>query len=93
MCETCGCGMTEPVAEVTHYYGKPMVAVVRLGSKLSNDDMICIKGATTDFEMTVKGMRNEAEAEVDSAEAGEMVAFKTPDVARPGDKVYMVGHP
>jgi hypothetical protein len=90
MCDTCGCGQTEPSGEITHYFGKAMVAVVKLAAKLSNGDKICIKGGTTDFEMTVGGMRNEAEKPVESAEPGELVAFKTPELARPGDKVWIV---
>ena len=83
-------GMTEPCGEVTHFYAKPMVAVVRLTAKLANGDKVKIMGATSDFEMTVKGIRNEDEQEVDSAESGEMIAFKTPEIARPGDKVLPV---
>ena len=88
MCDTCGCGEPEPSGEITHYFGKPMVAVVRLSSKLAIGDKIQVRGATTDFEMSVAGMRNEAEQEIESAEPGELVAFKTPEVARPGDKIY-----
>jgi len=90
MCDTCGCGQTEPSGEITHYFGKPMVAVVKLAATLSNGDKICIKGGTTDFEMTVGGMRNEAEKPIESAVAGELVAFKTPEIAREGDKVWIV---
>ena len=82
--------VTEPSGEVTHYYGKPMVAVVKLTERVRNGDRIKVKGATTDFTMTVQGMRNEEEQEIDEAAAGELVAFKTPDVARPGDKIWLI---
>jgi hypothetical protein len=89
MCEECGCGHTEPSGEVTHYFGKPMVAVVKLLEALKNGDRILVKGATTEFTMTVEGMRNEQELEISEAAAGELVAFKTPEVARKGDKIWL----
>ena len=89
MCEECGCGQTEPSGEITHYYGKPMVAVVKLAEDLKNGDRILVKGGTTEFTMTVAGMRNEAEQPIDTAKAGELVAFRTPEVARPGDKIWL----
>jgi translation elongation factor EF-1alpha len=88
MCETCGCGETQPIGEVTHYYGKPMVAVIRADGVIKNGDSVRIKGGTTDFTMTVQGMRNEQEQEIESAHSGELIAFRTPEIARPGDKLY-----
>jgi translation elongation factor EF-1alpha len=90
MCETCGCGETLPIGEVTHYYKKPMVAVVRADGVIKNGDEIRIKGGTTEVTMTVQGMRNEQEQEIDSAQSGELIAFRTPEIVRPGDKVYRV---
>jgi hypothetical protein len=89
MCEDCGCGQTEPIGEITHYYGKPMVAVVRCDAPVRNGDTIQVKGSTTDFLMTVVGMRNEAEQEIEEAKPGETVAFRTPEKARPGDKIFL----
>jgi len=90
MCEDCGCGHTEPSGEITHFYAKPMVAVIKLTETIKNGDTIKIKGATSDFSMSVAGMRNEQEIEVESADAGELVAFRTTETARPGDKVWLV---
>jgi ribosomal 50S subunit-recycling heat shock protein len=89
MCEDCGCGHTDPSGEVTHFYGRPMVAVVKLAEAIKNGDKIKVEGATTEFTMTVQGMRNEQEQEIEEAAAGELVAFKTPEVARPGDKIWL----
>lgn len=88
MCEHCGCGAPQPIGEVTHYYGKPKVAVVRADGLIKNGDLIRIKGATSDFVMTVQGMRNEQEQDIDEAHSGQLVAFVTPEIARPGDKVF-----
>ncbi|MCK4719540.1 U32 family peptidase C-terminal domain-containing protein [bacterium] len=90
MCSSCGCDATEPVGEVTHYYGKPMVAVIELSGEISNGDKIEVKGATTEFVMTVEGIRNDAEEPVEVGNAGEKVAFKTPEKARPGDKIWLI---
>jgi hypothetical protein len=90
MCEDCGCGHTEPSGEITHYFGKAMVAVIKLGERMKNGDTIRVQGSTTDFTMTVRGMRNESEQEIDEAQIGEVVAFRTPEIARPGDKVWLV---
>ncbi len=89
MCEECGCGHTEQSGEITHFYAKPMVAVVKLSETIKNGDKIQVKGATTDFTMTVQGMRNEAEQEIDHGHADELVSFKTPEIARPGDKIWL----
>ena len=90
MCEECGCGMTEPAGEITHYFGKAMVAVVRLNDRIKNGDKILVKGTTTEFTMIVKGLRNEAEQEIEEGQKGELVAFRTDDKARPGDKIQLV---
>jgi putative protease len=90
MCSSNGYDATEPVGEVTHYYGKPMVAVVDLSGEISNGDKIEVKGATTEFVMTVEGIRNDAEEPVEVGNAGEKVAFKTPEKARPGDKIWLI---
>ncbi|MFH1676984.1 MAG: hypothetical protein ABIC40_08150 [bacterium] len=90
MCEECGCGMTEPVGEITHYFGKPQVAVVRLNDGIKNGDTILVKGTTTEFTMDVKGLRNEAEQEIEEGHKGELVAFRTDEKARPGDQIWLV---
>jgi hypothetical protein len=89
MCEDCGCDYTTPAGEVTHFFGKPMVVVIKCDQALHNGDEIQIKGSTTEFTMTVGGMRNEAEEEVDHCHTGELCAFKSSETARPGDKVYL----
>jgi hypothetical protein len=91
MCETCGCGSSLPIGEVTHYYKKPGVAVIRADGVIKNGDKIVVKGASTFFEMTIEGMRNEAEQEIEHAHSGELIAFHTPEMTRPGDKVYREG--
>jgi len=78
------------MGEITHFYAKPSVAVVRLDDEMRNGDKIQIKGNSTDFTMTVMGMRNEQEQEIDSANPGELVAFHTPEKIRPGDKLYLI---
>jgi putative protease len=78
------------MGEITHFYAKPSVAVIKLDEEMRNGDQIRIKGSTTDLTMTVQGMRNEQEQEIDTAKAGELIAFRTPDKVRPGDKIFLV---
>ena len=79
-----------PSGEITHYYKKPMVAVAKLNELVKVGDKVHIKGSTTDFTMTIIGLRNANEDAVTYADAGELVAFQTSAVARPGDKMWLV---
>ena len=90
MCEECGCGLPQAIGEVTHYYSKPKVVVIRADGLIKNGEQLRVKGHTTDFTMTVQGMRDEQEQEIESAHSGQLIAFRTPDVARPGDMIYRV---
>jgi len=90
MCQDCGCGHTEPSGEITHFYKKPMVAVAKLTESIKVGDTIKIQGATSDFSMTVNGLRNDKEKEVEKGEKDDLVAFKVTEIARPGDKLWLV---
>jgi len=79
----------EEVGKVAHYYKKIGVAVVDLQSPLSVGDRILIRGATTDFEQTVKSMQIEHE-DVNKATAGQSVGLKVEEKVREKDIVYKV---
>lgn len=78
---------TPPIGEVTHYYDKAGVAVVRFNKKVSVGTSVRFHGATTDFTETIGSMQLDHEA-VDSAEAGKEIGIKVKSKARDGDKVY-----
>lgn len=79
----------EEVGEVAHYYKKIGVAVIDLKASLSVGDHILIRGATTDFEQTVKSMQIQHE-NVDEAAAGQSIGLKVEDKVREKDIVYKV---
>jgi translation initiation factor IF-2 len=51
-------------------------------------DKIHIKGATTDFEMTIDSMQIDRNP-VDEATAGQSIGIKVPDAVRDGDDVFL----
>jgi len=79
----------EEVGKVAHYYKKIGVAVVDLQAPLSVGDRILIRGATTDFEQTVKSMQIEHE-DVNEAAAGQSVGLKVEEKVREKDVIYKV---
>lgn len=79
----------EEVGEVAHYYKKIGVAVIDLKASLSVGDRILIRGATTDFEQTVKSMQIQHE-NVDEAAAGQSIGLKVEDKVREKDVIYKV---
>jgi len=79
----------EEVGKVAHYYKKIEVAIVDLKAHLSIGDRILIRGATTDFEQTVKSMQIQHE-NVDEATAGQSIGLKVEKQVREKDVVYEV---
>ncbi|MGQ9700079.1 MAG: hypothetical protein ACUVQS_03315 [Candidatus Bipolaricaulaceae bacterium] len=77
------------VGEVTHYFGRIGVAVVKLTAPLSQGDTICFRGRSTDFMQTVESMQVEHQP-VRAAKAGDEVAIKAESRVREGDKVYKI---
>lgn len=77
------------IGEVFSYYSKIGVAAIKLKSVLKKGDKIHIKGHTTDFEQTVKGMQIEHKS-VPKAKKGDDLGIKVDDRVRPGDKIYKV---
>lgn len=79
----------EKVGEVTHYYTRIGVAVVRVTAPLRVGDRIAIKGRTTDFEQVIESMQIEHEA-IEEAKPGDLIGLKVVDRVREGDIVYKV---
>ena len=77
------------IGEVTHYFNKIGVAVVKLGATLKTGEDVHIKGATTDFTQKVDSMQVEHE-NVDEAKKGESIGMKVKKPVRQKDKVYAV---
>ena len=80
--------MTEKIGEVENFFSKISVCVLHItNGELALNDEISIKGATTDFAMTVKSMQIDRK-DVEKVKAGEKVGLKVPERVRPGDEVF-----
>lgn len=77
------------VGDITHYFSKIMVCVVKVQGPLTIKDRIRIKGSSTDFTQTVGSMQIES-VDVKSTRRGQLIGLKLTRVARPGDKVFKI---
>lgn len=77
------------VGKVTHYYGKIMVAVIKLAGKLSVGDNIKIVRGEEESEMTVESIQIDHEA-VKSGKKGDEVAIKLAGPTKEGAVIYKV---
>ncbi|MDY6826575.1 MAG: translation elongation factor-like protein [Bacillota bacterium] len=77
------------VGQVTHYYSKIGVAILKLDDTLKVGDRIAIVGATTDIEQNVKSMQVEHE-NIETAKAGDLVGLKVREKVREGDTVFKI---
>ena len=76
------------IGEITHYFGKIGVAVVKLSGKLNVGDEIVISGRGQEFEQAVSSMQVEHE-QVEKAKKGESVGMKVEQAVKEGDGVYL----
>ncbi|NCN52965.1 hypothetical protein GW950_00700 [Candidatus Wolfebacteria bacterium] len=77
-----------PIGEVTHYYGKLGVAIVKFNKDVSTGKNITFQGATTDFSQDVSEMELDHK-KVNFAPKGKEVGMKVKKKVREGDKVYL----
>ena len=79
----------KPIGAVTHYYGNLEVAIVTFNKAVKSGTTLRFKGATTDFEETVKSMQYDHKP-VETAKKGQQVGIKVAKKVREGDEVYEV---
>ncbi|TRZ64204.1 MAG: hypothetical protein D4Q79_02085 [Spirochaetia bacterium] len=77
----------KPIGEVTHYYDKIGVAVVRFFKAVKVGDSIQFKGTHTDFSQTISSMQYDHKS-IESAKKGEEVGMKVDEHVKEGDKVF-----
>ncbi|MFP4472895.1 MAG: hypothetical protein ACLFPX_03365 [Candidatus Omnitrophota bacterium] len=78
------------VGEVTHYFSKIKVCVLKVtGKSLLINEMIRVVGKQTDFRQTVVSMQVESR-DVRVARKGSLVGLKVKKPVKAGDKVYKV---
>lgn len=63
------------IGEVTHYYEKIQVAIIKLASPIKVGDSIKFKHADSEFTQTVQSMELE-HSKIDSAKKGTEVGLK-----------------
>ena len=76
----------ERVGEVTHYYDRLSVAVLKLTRPLHLNEVVHFLGKSTDFQQEVTSMQVDHQP-VTTAGAGE-VALEVKQKVRPGDAVF-----
>lgn len=81
--------MNKIIGEVTHFFNKAGVAVIKLKDKISIGDKIKIKRNEKETEENVESMQIDHE-DVETAKKGEEVAVKINGSAKEGDEVYKV---
>lgn len=82
--------MEEHIGTVTHFFGGPSVAVIKLeAGELAVGDQIRIHGHTTDFTHTVTSMEVDHK-KVERAKTGDEVAVQVPARVRRHDKVIKI---
>ncbi len=77
----------QPIGQVTHYFDRIGVAVVRLWDRLALGDWIHFYGKQTNFVQRVESMQIDHQP-INEAAADEEVAILTLDPVRKGDWVY-----
>ena len=79
----------KPVGAVTHFFGHISVAIVKFKQPVEVGARLKFKGATTDFEDTVKSMQYDHKP-IAVAKKGQEVGIKVKKQVREGDEVFVV---
>ena len=77
------------VGEVTHFYDRLGVAVLKLREPICIGDTLHLLGHHTDFQQKVESLQIEHQP-VTEASPGQDVALKVTQTVHPGDSVFKV---
>ena len=77
------------IGEITHYFGKISVGIIKLSDELKAGDTVRIKGHTSDFTQQVSSMQVE-HVDVSEARTGDAVGIKVDQKVHEHDSVYKV---
>ena len=80
--------METEIGQVTHYYGRIGVAVLKVFTELKVGDWILFLGNSTDFSQQVQSMEIDHKP-VENIGPGKEVAMKVNDRVRVGDNVFI----
>lgn len=76
------------VGVVTHYYGRPRVAIIRFTEDVPRGARVHFLGATTDFEEDIDSMEYDHRP-VTVAKGGEEIGVAVMKRVREGDRVFV----
>lgn len=77
----------KPAGEITHFFPKISVAVVKVKSELNVGDKIKIEGHGNSFEQTIDSMQVEHEP-IKTAKKGKEIGMKVVQPVKEGDLVF-----
>lgn len=77
----------KPIGKVTHFFDKIGVAIVKFNKGIEVGEKVKFKGATTDFEETIKSMQFDHKA-ISAAKKNQEVGIKVKEKVREGDSVF-----
>lgn len=78
----------KPVGEVTHFYGKAGVAIVKFNRDIPKGSKVTFQGATTDFSQEVSSMEFDHKPIILAPKEKE-IGIKVKNKVRDGDQVYL----
>ncbi|MGC8775883.1 MAG: translation elongation factor-like protein [Minisyncoccia bacterium] len=78
-----------PIGEVTHYYSKINVAIVKFYKTVPIGTKIKFKGSTTNFDQVISSIQFDHK-ELSEALKNQEVGIKVNEKVREGDKVFEV---
>lgn len=79
----------KPIGVVTHFFGGIEVAIIKLATPLEVGTRVHFKGATTDFEETIKSMQFDHK-DIEKGKKGQEIGIKVKDKVREGDQIFLV---
>ncbi len=77
----------KPIGEITHYYDKIGVAIVKFTKAVKVGGTLNFKGVHTDFAQEIESMQYDHK-DIKSVKKGQEVGIKVDQKVREGDKVY-----
>lgn len=78
---------SKPIGEVTHFYSKLGVAIVKFNQTVVVGARVKFKGTTTDFEETIKSIEYDHQP-IREAKKGQEVGIQVKEKVREGDLVF-----
>lgn len=77
----------KPIGQITHYYGKIGVAIVKFNCEVKVGKTVHFKGPHTNFTQQISSMQYDHK-DIQSAKKGQEVGIKVDQKIREGDEVY-----